>query len=140
MSPAVERTIGSPISVLEGNSVTLTFLILNANPAVTASQTQWYFNNSVALRPLNNLFGNVLVFSNNYWSLSISNVNYNIQGRISMVANNLAGGGSDYIDIIVEGNNHILYVHDWCICGYIIVCMYFYACTCYMQMCTCKCM
>ena len=103
--PTVESTIGSRISVLEGYSVTLSFRILNANPTVTSSQIRWYFNNSVVLTPLNNLFGNTLMimFSNNLWNLIISNVNYNIQGRISMVANNVVGSDTDFIDLIVEG-------------------------------------
>jgi len=101
--PTVESTIGSRISVLEGNPVTLRFRILNANPAVTSSQIQWYFNNSVALRPLNDLFGSAINFFDNYWSLIIRNVNYNIQGRISMVANNVVGRDTDFIDLIVEG-------------------------------------
>jgi len=107
--PTVESAIGSSISVLEGSSVTLSFRILNANPAVTSSQIQWYFNSSVALRPLNDLLGNALRFIND-WSLKISNINYNIQGRISMVANNVVGGDTDYIDVIVEGNNCTLYL------------------------------
>ena len=103
MRPTVESTIGNRISVLEGNSVTLSFRILNANPTVTSSQIQWYFNNSVALTPSINLFGNTPRFSNNLWNLIISNVNYNIQGRISMVANNVVGSDTDFIDLIVEG-------------------------------------
>ena len=103
--PTVQSTISERhISELEGERIILTFSILNANPAVTTSQILWYFNGSVALRPLNTLFGNVLVFSNNYRTLTISNINYNIQGRISLVANNVVGGDSDYTDLTIEGN------------------------------------
>ena len=103
--PTVQSTISERhISELEDNPVTLTFSILNANPAVTTSQILWYFNGSVALRPLNTLFGNALLFSPNYRTLTISNVNYNIQGRISLVANNVVGGDSDYIDLTIEGS------------------------------------
>jgi len=105
VSPTVQKTVESPQSVLEENSVTLSFQILNANPLVTTEQIQWYFNGSVPLSS-NDLFGTVLRFSNNYWTLKICNVSYDIQGRFSMVASNVAGSDSDYIDVIVEGNSN----------------------------------
>ena len=104
MSPVANRTIAT----LQGNSVTLNFQIINANPSVTAAQIEWYFNNTVALRYLTTLYGNTLAFSRDFRTLTISNLNYDIAGRVSVTALNLVGSSSDYVDLIIEGTLMIM--------------------------------
>ena len=91
----------------------LQFQIINANPSITTSQIQWYFNNTLAIKYRTTLFGAVLVFSSDLKSLTISNINYNIAGKISITAQNIVGSDSDYIDIIVEGTYVCMYVRTY---------------------------
>lgn len=70
---------------------------------MTTNQIQWYFNNTLAIKYRTNLYGNILVFTSDLRSLTISSINYDIAGRISMTAQNAAGSDSDYIDLIIEG-------------------------------------
>ena len=99
VSPVANRTIAA----LQGDSVTLNFQIIDANPSVTADQIEWYFNNTMALRHLTTLYGNTLAFSRDFRTVTISNLNYDIAGRISVSARNLVGSNSDYVDLIIEG-------------------------------------
>ena len=99
----VSTVVNKTISSLEGSSVTLQFQIINANPSITTSQIQWYFNSTLAIKYRTTLFGTVLVFSSDLRSLTISNVNYNIAGKISITAQNIVGSDSDYIDLVIEG-------------------------------------
>jgi len=104
VAPAVVSTIANKTTTaLEGNSITLQFQIVNANPSVTTNQIQWYFNNTLAIKYYTNLYGNILVFSSNLRSLTISNINYDIAGRISITAQNIVGSDRNYVDLIVEG-------------------------------------
>lgn len=104
VAPTVVSTvINKTITALEGNSVTVQFQIINANPSVTTSQIQWYFNNTLAIKYQTNIFGSILVFSSDLRSLTISNINYNIAGRISVTAQNIVGSSSNYVDLIIEG-------------------------------------
>lgn len=57
----------------------------------------------MALRHSTTLYGNTLAFSRDFRTLTISNLNYDIAGRISVTARNLVGSNSDYVDLIIEG-------------------------------------
>ena len=104
VAPTIVNTvINKTISALEGNSVTLQFQIINANPSVTTNQIQWYFNNTLAIKYRTNLYGNILVFTSDLRSLTISSINYDITGRISITAQNIVGSDSNYVDLIIEG-------------------------------------
>ena len=104
MAPTVVSPVSNrSISALEGNSVILDFQIINANPSVTADQIVWYFNNTLMLRYQTTLYGNTLAFSGDFRRLTISNLNYDIAGRISVTARNLVGSSSDYVDLTIEG-------------------------------------
>ena len=112
MAPTVVSPVANrSITAIERNSVTLGFQIINANPSVTANQIEWYFNNNVALRRLTSLHGNTLAFSRDFRTLTISNLNYNIAGRISVTARNLVGSSSDYVNLIIEGQLQFLLKH-----------------------------
>ena len=79
------------------------FQIINANPSVTTNQIQWYFNNTLGIKYRTILYGNILVFTSDLRSLTISSINYDITGRISITAQNTVGSDSDYIDLVIEG-------------------------------------
>ena len=104
VAPTIVNTvINKTISALEGSSVTLQFQIINANPSVTTNQIQWYFNNTLAIKHRTILYENILVFTSDLRSLTISSINYDITGRISITAQNTVGSDSDYIDLVIEG-------------------------------------
>ena len=118
VSPGANRTIAA----LQGDSVTLNFQIINANPSVTADQIEWYFNDTMTLRYLTTLYGNTLAFSRDFRTLTISNLNYDIAGRISVTALNLVGSSNDYVNLIIEGT---LMIIRSCVITYIIMlCVY----------------
>ena len=105
---AVAPTVVSPvanktITAYEGNSVTLNFLIINANPPVATSQIEWRLNGSLVLNFRTTVYGNTLAFSGDFTTVTISNLNYDIAGRISFNARNLVGSSNDYVDLIIEG-------------------------------------
>lgn len=82
------------------------------------NEIEWYFNNTVVLRRLTTLYGNTLAFSRDFRTLTISNLNYDIAGRISVTARNLVGSNSDYVDLIIEGTLRIIvdiiFVYNTC--------------------------
>lgn len=114
MAPTVVSPVANRrISALAGNSVTLNFQIVNANPSVTVGQIEWYFNDSLAIRHRTTLYGNTLAFSGDYRTLTISNLNYDITGRFSVTARNLVGSSSDYVDLTIEGYLIIVIIIDF---------------------------
>ena len=104
VAPTVINPIANKmIRAIEDNSVTLNFEIMNANPPVSANQIKWHLNDSLLLNFETIVYGNTLAFSTDYSELTISNLNYDIAGRISFNAHNLVGSSSDYVDLIIEG-------------------------------------
>jgi len=86
--------------------MSLQFVILNANPPVQVFEIAWLFGNDVRLNlfPNGTIFqGTRLTFSEDYLSLELANINYNISGRITFQAQNAAGLSQDYVYIIVHG-------------------------------------
>lgn len=106
VAPLVRGLQNQSLTVREGYNLSLQFVIHDANPPVETFGISWFFGNDVRL----NLFpngtkfqGTTLTFSDDYLSLLLSNITYNISGRITLQADNAAGQSQDYINIIVHG-------------------------------------
>ena len=120
--PLVRGLQNHNLTVIEGSTESLQFVIHNANPPVQTFEISWLFGNEIRLDlfPNGTVFrGTTLVFSEDYLSLVLINITYNISGRITMRANNAAGQSQDYVNIDVHGKYILCYLNM-----YIYVCMY----------------
>ena len=99
--PLVRGLQNHSLIITEGSTQLLQFVIHDANPPVQTFGISWFFGNDVRLDLFPN--GTELMFSDDYLSLLLSDVTYNVSGRITLQAGNAAGQSQDYVDIIVHG-------------------------------------
>lgn len=108
VAPLVRGLQNQNLTVTEGSTVSLQFVIHDANPPVQTFEIAWLFGNDVRLNlfPNGTVFqGTRLTFSDDYLSLMLANITYNISGRITLQADNVAGQSQDYVNIIVHGKS-----------------------------------
>lgn len=101
------------LTVIEGTTVSLQFVIEDANPPVQTHEIVWLFGNDVRLNlfPNGTVFqGTRLTFSEDYLSVVLANITYNISGRITLQARNAAGQSQDHVNIIVHGKKFLHYI------------------------------
>ena len=104
--PLVRGLQNHSLTITEGSTQLLQFVIHDANPPVQTFGISWFFGNDVRLDlfPNGTVFqGTELIFSDDYLRLLLSDVTYNVSGRITLQAGNAAGQSQDYVDIIVHG-------------------------------------
>ena len=95
--------INQSLTGIKGERLTLKFQILDANPVVDTNQIQWYYNDTLEIRNLASLNGVELEFSSDYRTLNMTNTDYTIAGKFTLVASNLGGEDMDYINVKIEG-------------------------------------
>ena len=103
MPPVVQPSGPSRVIAIEHESIQISFEILNAHPSVELSDITWSFNDKTVLNNLMDLNEAILSFSSDIRNLTISNVTYGIQGLYYFSAFNVAGRGSNFLNMTVEG-------------------------------------
>ena len=103
MPKVVSLAVNQSLTGIKGATLTLNFQILDANPVVDTSQIQWYVNDTLAIRNLASLNGVELEFSSDYKQLNMTNIDYTIAGKFTLVASNLAGEDTNFVNVRIEG-------------------------------------
>jgi len=106
VTPEIRLLQDRDFTVTEGSTATIQFEIYNANPPVRWFEIVWLYGEDTELNFLPNgtvVDGTTITFSNDYLMLTLTNITYNISGTIRFSANNVAGGASEYVNIIVHG-------------------------------------
>ena len=104
--PQIRLLQDRDLTVTEGSTAAIQFEIHNANPPVRWFEIVWLYREDTELNFLPNgtvVDGTTITFSNDYLMLTLTNITYNISGTIRFSANNVAGGASEYVNIIVHG-------------------------------------
>ena len=106
VAPLVRGLQNQNLTVTEGSTLLLQFVIHDANPPVQTFGISWFFGNDVRLNlfPNGTVFqGTRLTFSDDYLSLLLNDITYNVSGRMTLQADNAAGQSQDHVNIIVHG-------------------------------------
>ena len=108
---------------VEGRSIVLTFNVINAFPPVTIDNVRWLLNREGIITDITNntmVDNNTLTFESNSttqtYSLTISNIQPNYTSRFILRVSNPAGVDSNFTDLIVEGIQKYLYLHNVIYC------------------------
>ena len=114
MPPLVVPQSSSVIGV-EGNSSVLRFAVTNAFPPVTLDNVRWLLTRERSITDITNeamVDDNVLTFefdsTTQIYSLTISDIQPNYTSRFNLSVSNPAGVDSNFIDLIIEGNQSIM--------------------------------
>jgi len=92
--------------VTVGSTHTLRFDIQNANPSVQLLEIAWLIGDDVEVNFLPNgtvMDGTTFLFSEDYLSLTLVNITYNISGEVEFFASNVVGGSGSSLNLIVHG-------------------------------------
>ena len=128
--PTVEPANGQfLITANQGETVTLSFVISRATPAVETPNIMWFYSPNFVSDPIsemvvditnepNRMIGSSFAFTGDLLSLTVSNIVQALrvgddtdEGRYFLVATNPAGTNFSYIDIIVNGMfDHIIHL------------------------------
>ena len=96
-SPVVRAVLMSPVIGVFGKSITLQFNITKDNPLVIPGNIKWQFNGT------NLVGGDRVVFSDNRFSVTLSNLSLSDEGIYTVTASNPAGSDMDSLFLDVEG-------------------------------------
>ena len=99
--PIVQSDGSSSLIAVINQSVTISFVVLNASPPV--NEIQWSFVSSNEQYSLNNVDPEQYVFSPDSLSLTISIVEFSNEGNYSVTVSNPAGYSSATVNIDVQG-------------------------------------
>jgi len=106
VAPVVRSLQNRDFTVTEGSTAAIQFEIHNANPPVRRFEIVWLYGEDTELNFLPNgtvIDGTTITFSDDYLTLTLTNITYNISGRLEFSANNVAGRSTEYVDITVHG-------------------------------------
>lgn len=102
--------IRSLIIEVAGNSVVLSFNVINAIPPVTINNVMWLVHREGNFNDITNgtmINNTILTFESNsttqVYSLTISNVQPSYSSRFILSVSNPAGKDSNFINLIIEG-------------------------------------
>ena len=104
--PEVRSLQNRDFTVTEGSTAAIQFEIHNANPPVRWFEIVWLYGEDTELNFLPNgteVGGTIITFSEDYLTLTLTNITYNISGRLEFRASNIAGQSTEYVDITVHG-------------------------------------
>ncbi len=97
----VQSDGSSSLIAVINQSVTISFVVLNASPPV--NEIQWSFFNSSGQHSLNNADPEQYIFSLDSLSLTISIVEFSNEGNYTITVSNPAGYSSATVNIDVQG-------------------------------------
>jgi len=104
LAAALPNVRGASTTAIAGRSITITFSISGDYPPVSPSDITWQFNSSSGTTTsISTAVDSRYTFSDNWLSLTISNVSLTDEGSYRLSASNYAGNNSTTVMLTVYG-------------------------------------